>query len=250
MKLSVNKIITLTLASMMISACAPGGFDMASQLPDDPQDESSAVDNGENGSSSVVPPTTPEVTEPAPNPGSGEDAILAKYDYVDPENIVPTKHLKAAILYYDANLSKIKNKNYLSVLDFSKSSTQKRFFLIDMKTGAVAAYHVSHGKGSDSNHDGYAEKFSNTEGSNASSLGFYMTAETYNGSNGYSLRLDGLSKTNSNARSRAVVIHGADYVEDRNRIQGRSWGCPAFSQANKTKIINTIKGGSIIYAMN
>lgn len=250
MKLSAKKILTLILASMMISACAPGGFDLASQLPDDPQDESSAIDNGENGSAGVVPPTTPDVTEPAPNPGSGEDAVLAKYDYVDPQNIVPTAHLKAAILYYDANLSKIKNKNVLSVLDFSKSSTQKRFFLIDMKTGAVAPYHVSHGKGSDSNHDGYAEKFSNTEGSNASSLGFYMTAETYNGSNGFSLRLDGLSKTNSNARSRAIVVHGADYVEDRNRIQGRSWGCPAFSQANKTKIINLIKGGSVIYAMN
>lgn len=247
---TTRKILTLAIASMMISACAPGGFDLSSKLPDDPQDESAAVDNGENQGANIVPPVVPEVTEPAPNPGSGEDAVLAKYDYVDPQQVVPTKHLKAAILYYDANLSKIKNKNYLSVLDFSKSSTQKRYFLIDMKTGVATAYHVSHGKGSDSNHDGFAEKFSNVSGSNASSLGFYLTAETYNGSNGFSLRLDGLSKTNSNARSRAVVIHGADYVQDKNVIQGRSWGCPAFSQANKTKIINTIKGGSLIYAMN
>ncbi|MCP5916770.1 murein L,D-transpeptidase catalytic domain family protein, partial [Klebsiella pneumoniae] len=75
-----------------------------------------------------------------------------------------------------------------------------RFFIVDMNSGSVWPLHVAHGKGSDSNHDGYAEKFSNTSGSNASSLGYYITAETYNGSNGYSLRLDGMSSTNSNAR--------------------------------------------------
>lgn len=240
-----TKITTLLLATFLVSACSQGNF--TTQLPDDPQDESSAS-QGENDSSSLTPPEVPVVAEPTPAPISEEEATLAKYDHLDPSKIVPEKYLKAAVLYYDANLSKIKNKTYLSVIDYSKSSTTKRYFLINMSTGVVVAYHVSHGKGSDSNHDGYAEKFSNVEGSNATSLGYYMTAETYSGSNGYSLRLDGLSSTNSNARSRAVVIHGADYVQDKNVIQGRSWGCPAFSQANKTKIINLIKGGSLIYA--
>jgi hypothetical protein len=240
-----KKFITLTIATLMVSACSQGNF--TTQLPDDPQDESSA-NQGENDSASLVPPEVPTVTEPAPAPISQEEATLAKYNHLDPSKIVPDKYLKAAVLYYDANLTKIKNKAYLSVIDYSKSSTTKRFFLINMATGVVTPYHVSHGKGSDSNHDGYAEKFSNVEGSNATSLGYYMTAETYSGSNGFSLRLDGLSSTNSNARSRAVVVHGADYVQDKNVIQGRSWGCPAFSQANKTKIINFIKGGSIIYA--
>ena len=85
-------------------------------------------------------------------------------------------------------------------------------------------------------------------GSNASSLGYYMTAETYTGSHGYSLRLDGLSSTNSKVRSRAIVVHGADYVEEAAVIQGRSWGCPAVAMANRTTVINMIKGGSIIYA--
>jgi hypothetical protein len=240
-----KKFITLAIATLMVSACSQGNF--TTQLPDDPQDESSA-NQGANDSASLVPPEVPNVTEPAPAPLSQEEATLAKYANLDPNKIVPDKYLKAAVLYYDANLTKIKNKSYLSVIDYSKSSTTKRFFLINMTTGAVTAYHVAHGKGSDSNHDGYAEKFSNVEGSNATSLGYYMTAETYSGSNGFSLRLDGLSSTNSNARSRAVVVHGADYVQDKNVIQGRSWGCPAFSQANKTAVINMIKGGSIIYA--
>jgi hypothetical protein len=119
-----------------------------------------------------------------------------------------------------------------------------------METGAVWNIHVAHGKGSDSDHDGFAEKFSNVNNSNATSLGFYKTAETYQGSHGYSLRLDGLSSTNSNARSRSIVVHGASYVEDKERIQGRSWGCPAVSMANYTKVINLIKGGSLILAVN
>jgi hypothetical protein len=107
---------------------------------------------------------------------------------------------------------------------------------------------VAHGSGSDKANDGYAEKFSNVSGSNASSLGFYMTAETYNGKHGLSLRLDGLSSTNSNVRARAVVIHGASYVSDSDIKAGRSWGCPAVSMASKDKVIKMLKGGSIIYA--
>ncbi len=256
MKPLSKKIVSLFAMSVLMSACAPGGFDVSSQLPDDPQDEQSLVNPGEAtdgdtglGVTDPIPRPTPEPTPPplTPDP-TDDDAVLAKYNYVDPNQIVTTKHLKNAILYYDKNLAKIKNKNYLSVIDYGMSSKKERYFLIDMKTGAVSSYHVSHGKGSDSDHDGYAEKFSNVDGSNATSLGYYMSAETYSGSNGYSLRLDGLSSTNSNARSRAVVIHGADYVQDKDVIQGRSWGCPAFSQANKSKIINLIKNGSLIYA--
>lgn len=171
-----------------------------------------------------------------------------KYAYVDPNKVIPTNLKTAALNYFDANQSRIRNKKYLSIIDFSMSSTRSRFYIINMTTGSVWRIHVAHGKGSDSNHDGYAESFSNSSGSNASSLGYYMTAETYSGSHGYSLRLDGLSSTNSNARSRAVVVHGASYVQEAEVIQGRSWGCPAVSMANRTKVIDMIKGGSIIYA--
>ncbi|MNS88942.1 hypothetical protein D3C72_1229360 [compost metagenome] len=135
----------------------------------------------------------------------------------------------------------------MTIIDYSLKSTKKRFFIVDMKKGSVQALHVAHGKGSDSNHDGYAEKFSNVEGSNATSLGFYFTAETYNGSNGYSLKLDGLSTTNSRARERAIVIHGASYVQEKDVIQGRSWGCPALDNAYAKTIINQLKAGTLVY---
>jgi hypothetical protein len=175
-------------------------------------------------------------------------AILAKYNHLDPNKIVPSNALSSAVIYYDRNQSRIRNKKYMSVIDFSKSSKQSRFFIINMDSGAVWAIHVAHGKGSDSNHDGYADKFSNSSGSNASSLGYYLAAETYSGKHGLSLKLDGLSSTNSNARARAVVIHGASYVKEASVIQGRSWGCPAVTMSYRDKVIGLLKGGSLIYA--
>ncbi|WII72068.1 murein L,D-transpeptidase catalytic domain family protein [Bdellovibrio sp. 22V] len=233
---SRSRTILVAAAFLSLAAC---GDDL--RLPDDPTNEQVAES----------PSTSPD--KPATETPSVEDAekaaILSKYDYVDPNHIVPTKSLTDAILYYHHNKAKIDNPNYLSIINFAQSSKEKRFYIIDMKSGSVWAIHTSHGKGSDSNHDGYAEKFSNVSGSNASSLGYYLTAETYNGSNGYSLRLDGLSSTNSRARSRAIVIHGASYVQESNVIQGRSWGCPAVATDIRTKVINMLKGGSLIYAV-
>ncbi|MBC7370731.1 MAG: murein L,D-transpeptidase catalytic domain family protein [Bdellovibrionaceae bacterium] len=184
-----------------------------------------------------------------PNPTVEErQAILARYDYLDPQNIVPSAPLEAAVIYFDKNKSKIKNQNYLSVIDFAQASGKKRFYIINMSTGAVWNIHTAHGNGSDPDHDGFATKFSNNSGSNMTSLGFYMTGETYFGKHDLSLRLDGLSSTNSSARERAIVIHGAWYVEDRERIQGRSEGCPAVSLANSERVVNLLKNGSLIYA--
>ena len=142
------------------------------------------------------------------------------------------------------------HKSTLSIVDFSKPSHQKRLYVIDIKTRKVLHYtYVAHGKNT-----GLvtADKFSNTHQSLQSSLGFYKTAETYHGKHGYSLRLDGLeSGFNSNARGRAVVMHGADYVSQdfvrRNGRLGRSWGCPAVSRAEAKPIINNIKGGNCLF---
>jgi hypothetical protein len=82
-----------------------------------------------------------------------------------------------------------------------------------------------------------------------SSLGYYITGSTYVGSHGTSLKLDGMSSTNSNARGRAIVVHGASYVSESSVIQGRSWGCPAVANSLKTKVINMLKNGSLIYAV-
>lgn len=249
-----KKSLAVLSTTFLLAACGPG----VPVLPDDPNDEP-AVTNPSDGNSSQGGADLPSLVEPTPSeptpppstdPGdiSEEDQILKQYDHLDPDRVVPTEALKSAVLYFHKNKNSFKNQKVISLLDFSQKSTQKRWHFIDMKTGAVWSVHVSHGKGSDSDHDGYAEKFSNVSGSNASSLGFYKTAETYQGSNGYSLRLDGLSSTNSNARSRAIVVHGANYVQDSAVIQGRSWGCPAVSHTNRDKVINLIKGGSLLYA--
>ena len=177
------------------------------------------------------------------------DAILAKYADV-PHPGVREELYENAILYYETNLDRIPNRRWLSILDFSKHSKNRRFFVLDMEGGPMASYVVSHGKKSDPNDDGIATMFSNVNGSNMSSIGYYLTAETYIGSNGRSLRLDGLSSTNSNARERLVVIHGANYVEEGRDKQGLSLGCPAFSHSIVQGLIDKLREGSIIYASN
>ena len=248
MRNSLLKTIILVVSSAGLISCG----NTLPALPDDPNNEPAAVDGGQVDLGSEIEPTVPAVpptvSEEEPTLVSERDEILKEYAYVDPTRIVPDRHLEEALIYFHKNKATLKNKNVLSIIDYSQKSTQKRWYFINMQTGAVWNIHVAHGKGSDSNHDGYAEKFSNVSGSNATSLGFFRTAETYNGANGFSLRLDGLSSTNSKARERAIVVHGASYVQDTSVVQGRSWGCPAVSTANTQKVINLIKGGSLIYA--
>jgi hypothetical protein len=141
------------------------------------------------------------------------------------------------------------NQQYLTVVDFSQPSTQKRFYLIDMVNGELVwNTYVAHGKNSGGT---VAERFSNKTNSNASSLGFYVTKNTYSGKHGLSLRIAGLDQGfNDNAEARAVVVHGSSYVNE-NRANsgnvGRSWGCPAVPQNEVGKIINYIKGGTVMF---
>ena len=140
--------------------------------------------------------------------------------------------------------------NLISIVDFSLSSTQKRLWVIDLEKKVVVFNSlVAHGKNTG---EEFAQKFSNTESSYQSSLGFYITESTYNGSNGYSLKLLGMDPGyNDAALQRAIVMHGADYVSDdfiksQKRI-GRSWGCPAVPRALAEPIINTIKGKNLLF---
>ncbi len=177
-----------------------------------------------------------------------DQKILQMYDHLDPQHIVPSGALAEAVIYFDKNKERIPNKTFMSVIDFTQSSQESRFFIINMTSGAVWNIHVAHGKGSDPDFDGHATSFSNQSGSNKSSIGYYLTAETYYGEHGLSLRMDGLSASNSNARQRAIVIHGASYVQEAKQIQGRSWGCPAVALNLRDRVISLLKGGSLIYA--
>lgn len=144
------------------------------------------------------------------------------------------------------------DKNIISIIDFGKPSTVKRLAIVDLdKEELLFNEYVAHGQGSGGK---YANKFSNTINSHQSSLGQYKTAETYYGKHGYSLKLDGKDKTNSQARDRYIVIHGADYANEsfikKTGRLGRSWGCPALDKKVAKKVIDTIKNGTYLYAYN
>lgn len=174
--------------------------------------------------------------------------VLDAYSHLDPKKVVPKKLLKKAVLYFDKNQSLIKNKNYITIVDFKSLSSLARFYLIAMDTGAVVKLHVAHGIGSDQDDDGIAEIFSNTPNSNASSLGYFLTAESYHGANGLSLRIDGLSSTNSNVRDRAIVVHGSYHVYNTDDKPDRSRGCFSIPMIERDKVVEFLKGGSLIYA--
>lgn len=177
-----------------------------------------------------------------------KQAVLARYENIDRSRVIPRVLLENALQYYEFNKARLRVKDVLTIIDFSQHSKNRRMYIVDMDTGSVERHVVAHGSGSDPENDGTPKRFSNTEGSLQSSLGYYVTGETYSGKWGYSLRLDGLSATNSNVRARAVVMHGASYVVDGRNLQGRSWGCPAVPMNEKDAIINKVKGGSLMYA--
>lgn len=144
---------------------------------------------------------------------------------------------------------KIKNE-LLTIVDFGLNSTEKRMWILDMATQKVLYNtYVSHGKNTGGDK---ATNFSNTPNSFQSSLGFYVTAETYYGKNGLSLFIDGMEEGfNSKARERYVVIHGADYATEdfinRSGRLGRSYGCPAVPTEVSKEIIEKIKGQSALF---
>lgn len=161
---------------------------------------------------------------------------------------VPKRPLDLAFAYFDLHQDQFSNQEYMTVIDFRIASGTERFFLINLNSGVVTRELTAHGKGSDAEHDGFAKSFSNKSGSYASSLGFYQVSESYVGDHGLSVRLDGLSgELNSNARDRAIVIHGADYVDPSRPIIGRSLGCPALQQSRAGSIVEKIKNGSLLF---
>ena len=139
----------------------------------------------------------------------------------------------------------------LTVIDYSLPSTEPRLWVFDVETGRLLFKElVAHGRNTGEN---MAKRFSDVPESRQSSIGLFVTDETYVGSNGYSLRLDGLEPGfNGRARERAIVMHGAPYVNtslvsSQGRI-GRSWGCPALREAIARDVIDTIRGGGVIFS--
>jgi hypothetical protein len=140
-------------------------------------------------------------------------------------------------------------KDILTVIDFSLTSCNRRLWIIDLESKQVLFHdYVAHGRNSGENEAGI---FSNTSGSYMSSIGFYVTGETYQGKHGLSMFLEGMdTEFNSNARNRAIVMHGADYVSSdfikKYGRLGRSLGCPSVSMEIHQQVIDTIKDGSTL----
>lgn len=139
----------------------------------------------------------------------------------------------------------------LAVIDYSLPSTEARLWVFDLATRQLLfREHVAHGQGTGEN---FAHRFSNRDGSHQSSLGLFRTGGTYIGGNGYSLRMEGLEPgTNDAAMARAIVMHGATYVNpelaQRQGRLGRSWGCPALRPAVAAAVIDSLKQGQMIFA--
>jgi hypothetical protein len=141
--------------------------------------------------------------------------------------------------------------NRLAVIDYSRPSLEPRLWVFDLAGPRLLFEEiVAHGQGSG---EDLPTRFSNAEGSHASSLGLFVTGDTYVGQNGYSLRMDGLEPgVNDRARERAIVMHGAPYVDaifgrQQGRL-GRSWGCPAVREAVARRMIDVLKGGQFLFA--
>lgn len=145
---------------------------------------------------------------------------------------------------------RLMNDSIISIIDFSRPSSEKRLFILDMKNFKVLFNTlVSHGRNSGRE---FATSFSNQHSSYMSSPGFYITKETYEGKNGYSLKLEGLERgINDNAYERGIVVHGAPYVSDdfvdAQGYIGRSQGCPAVPQQVSHSVINRIKNGTCMF---
>ena len=172
---------------------------------------------------------------------------LITNNFMLPDKISFTKAMEG---YFKLKENGIIQKDILTLVDYSLSSNEDRLWVIDLKNNIILFQSlVSHGRNSGNE---FAAKFSDKPESYQSSLGFYVTGETYYGKHGYSLRLDGLEKgVNSNARARAIVVHGADYVSEKfarqNGRLGRSLGCLALSQELTKEVIDTIKDKSCLF---
>ena len=186
---------------------------------------------------------------PEAHPLSRNDDALQLYQECALEKILSFDVFRLAITGLE-KIDELHNRKIITIIDFSKPSTRERLFVIDLENKQILYKSlVAHGQNSGAN---MASRFSNAPRSRKSCLGFFITAETYSGKYGYSLKLDGMEPgINDNARPRGIVIHGADFVSytvaRETGLLGRSFGCPALPVNSARKIIDKISKGSCLF---
>lgn len=189
------------------------------------------------GPVAAVPPAPVAVAEAPPPPSRVEVPPL----------------IAEALAALEAHSAEVTHRDKIAVVDFSLPSSEPRFHIVDVATGGIErSWLVAHGSGSDPAGTGMVESFSNQPGSYATSRGAYLTANPYYGKYGRSQRLIGLDPENDRAMDRAIVIHGAPYVDpalipQQGRI-GRSQGCFAFELGEVERVMDVLGEGRMIYA--
>ena len=195
---------------------------------------------------SLVAPATPDPLAPLSPPPPQPAQILTPSA---PGGIDPQLFAKAKAAL---DSHKVWPRDTIGIADFSQPSADPRFFVVDLASGQVEAHRVAHGRGSDPDHSGFVERFSNDFGSYATSNGAYATGDYYDGKYGLSMKVRGLDWSNYNAEPRAIVIHNAWYAEDDmipvHGKLGRSEGCFAMSRKSQYDVMRKLAGGRMIYA--
>ena len=180
----------------------------------------------------------------APLPAAPVQPVAAAPAGINPQLLA---RAKAAL-----NAHRIAPRDTMGVVDFSLPSGEPRFHLVDLLSGRVESHLVAHGRGSDPDHSGFVERFSNEFRSYATSNGTYVTDEYYHGKYGLSMKVRGLDWSNYNAEPRAIVIHNAWYAEPEmlstHGKLGRSEGCFAMSRKSQWEVMRKLAGGRMIYA--
>ncbi|MET0364568.1 MAG: murein L,D-transpeptidase catalytic domain family protein [Sphingobium sp.] len=186
-----------------------------------------------------APAPTPPGVAPLSTPGAMTKASYAPL-------------LERARALLDANPDRFALRDRVALADFSTASHEHRFHIVDLASGQASSYLVAHGRGSDPAHSGFLQSFSNEPNSLATSEGAYVTGALYAGKHGPSMRLIGLDPTNNNADMRAIVVHGADYVNEDHVATwgkvGRSEGCFAVATHLLPQVLGLLGPGRLLYA--
>ena len=166
--------------------------------------------------------------------------------------VVRPELMRRALAALDRHAGRIGQRDRIAIADFTAPSAQARFHLVDLVSGSSRSFLVAHGSGSDPRHTGWLHRFSNENGSNASSEGAFTTSDYYVGKHGRSQRLIGLDPTNDNALARAIVVHAAwyanpDLIRTRGML-GRSQGCFAVAEADLDEVFRRLGTGRMIFA--
>lgn len=190
--------------------------------------------------------------DPEPKPLPVRPLTVPAQPRVVVDGVIDPRLLARARASFERHRSQLRYTDVVGIADFSRPSHNHRFYLLDTASGRVSNHLVAHGRGSDPDHSGWLQRFSNSMGSNASSNGAYLTGDYYPGRYGRSLRLSGLDWSNSNAEARAIVVHSAWYAEPDQIAAhgklGRSEGCFALPYNSLQQVLARLGPGRFLYA--